>query len=259
MRHLITTSATLSLLAIASILSAQQAPTYQPNQQVQTLPPNCQTQQQMQPPCAIPCPPVGQSANPCRKYAVPPGAKNSFEAFLGSAYSFHTGLDITQTGQPDLDFTAHYSTKPFTSPFYYDVRYGRWNGDSAWEIELLHHKVYLDNNPPEVQHFEITHGYNHLMINRAYFRNGFIWHFGLGAVIAHTENTVRGLSVDSNYEFTGPCGQVAVGKRWYFSQQFFGTLEGKVTAAYAHVSVANGHANAPNVAIHGLFGIGYAF
>lgn len=65
--------------------------------------------------------------------------------------------------------------------------------------------------------------------------------------------------MDSNYEFTGPCGQVAVGKRWYFSQQFFGTLEGKVTAAYAHVSVANGHANAPNVAIHGLFGIGYAF
>lgn len=240
MRHIVIITALL--LFAAGVLNAQQTPACGTNQPP-TLPATC------------PSP----SANHYR--AVPLGSRNSLEAFLGAAYDFKTHLEITQSGQSDIGLGASYSTKPFTTPFYYDVRYGRWNkeGTHGWEIELLHHKLYLDNNPPEVQHFEITHGYNFLMYNNAHTNYGAIWRIGGGPIITHTESTVRGLVHETDYQLAGAGIQFSVGKRWYFSRQFYGALEGKLTGAYARVSVANGRANVPNVAIHGLFGIGYAF
>ena len=53
----------------------------------------------------------------------------TFEVYGGWAHNFDTPLDIEQTGQPGIDITADYETRPFESPLYYVVRYGVWRGD----------------------------------------------------------------------------------------------------------------------------------
>jgi hypothetical protein len=182
------------------------------------------------------------------------------EAMTGIAYSFKTRLNIEQTGQPDISFKAKYDTKPFTTPWYYDVRVGKWKDGKAWEIELLHHKLYLTNNPVDVQHFEVTHGYNYVTLNRAeLMSDGLIFRYGVGVIVAHTENTVRNQVFNSNFRVAGPAVQVAIAKRFMLTGNLFANVEGKVTAAYARVPVAEGHATTPNVAAHLLAGIGYAF
>src|SRR5262249_10285342 len=106
--------------------------------------------------------------------------------------------------------------------------------------------------------FRITHGYNLVMLNHAWSWNNFILRAGGGAVVAHHETIVRGLAEPEGYHFTGPVFQVAGEERIFFGR-FFVSVEGKLTAARAHVPVALGEASAPNVALHGIFGGGFRF
>ncbi len=190
----------------------------------------------------------------------------AFELYGGSAYSVATPRKIRQSGQSDSELTAHYATRPWTDSPYYAFRFGRWANGRAWEVELLHDKLYLKNPPPEVQLFEITHGFNVLFVNRAWLRHGIVWRLGGGVVIAHPENTIRGRSLPGDegnlgdgFYLTGPALQFAAARRVPLGRRFFFAVEGKTTAAYARVPVEGGHAVAPNVALHGLLGSGAAF
>ena len=89
-------------------------------------------------------------------------AQWAVEAFLGTAVSAPSNLTIRQAGEPDISFTAHYATNPFKSSSapYYGFRVSRWWGRWGAFFDDLHHKLYLTNNPPEVQEFEVTYGYN---------------------------------------------------------------------------------------------------
>lgn len=178
----------------------------------------------------------------------------SFELATGSAFDFHTNLKIERSNEPSLDFNAHYETRGFKSPLYYSWRVGRWSEGKAWEVEFVHHKIFITNPPANVQSFSVSHGYNLLTTNFA-VQKFFIIRAGGGVVIAHPESTIGGVHLEE-YHLTGPCGQIAISKRFYFSRSVFVNLEGKFTAARAKVPVANGNATTPNVALHGLFGIG---
>jgi hypothetical protein len=48
-------------------------------------------------------------------------------------------------------------------------------------------------------------------------------------------------------------------KRFYPVKKVFLTLEGKVTASYAITPVQGGSAETPNIAFHGLLGIGFDY
>lgn len=122
--------------------------------------------------------------------ARPALADNQFatEFFVGTSVSFKTPLKIEQAGQPDIDFSARYDTKPFKLPIYWMFRFDRLREGSRWELQLTHQKLFLENNPPEVEHFEITHGYNLPTVNRAFAAEHFAWRVGAGAVIAHSES-----------------------------------------------------------------------
>src|SRR6185436_151678 len=82
----------------------------------------------------------------------------TFEAMSGSAYNVPTPLTVQQAGYPEIRFSAHYKTKPF-GPYYpyYSWRASLWNErhDQAWEFTQVHHRLFLANNPPEIQHFAI--------------------------------------------------------------------------------------------------------
>lgn len=188
------------------------------------------------------------------------------ELFTGSAYNLTTPLTIRQSGYEDIKLNARYDEKPFEGSPYYAWRVSRWVNDRAWELELVHHKIYLSNKPDEVQHFEISHGYNLLTINRAWKADGFVYHLGAGVVITHPESTIRGRTspadegiLNEGFYLSGATAQAAAGKRFYISKKLFAAIEGKLTASYARAPVKGGDADVPNAAIHGLFGLGYDF
>ena len=182
----------------------------------------------------------------------------------GSAYNFKTPLTIRQSGEDDIRLKARYRTRTFDNAPYYGLRIGKWNGDQAWEFEHLHHKIFLTNNPPEVQHFQVEHGYNLFTINRAWRRKGLIYRIGAGVVVTRPVTIVRGKSslpenanFFSDYALTGGTLQLGGEKRFYLNKKLFIVAEGKLTASYARIKIAQGSASVPNVALHGLIGFGY--
>jgi hypothetical protein len=183
----------------------------------------------------------------------------SVELRTGSAKSFSTKLEIDQAAFQKFKFDADYETRPWQDAPYYGWRVSRQNEKHSWEIEFVHHKIYLKNNPPEIQHFEVSHGYNMLFLNHAWIFGTTYVRAGAGPVISHTESEIRNQPFASNYEISGFVGQGAIDKRFYISRYFYLSLEAKFTVSTASVSIAQGKAHAPNIAIHGLAGIGFDF
>lgn len=191
----------------------------------------------------------------------------SLEGGLGVNYNLPTHLTIYQQFKPDLDFLAHYDSRTLRNPFYYDLRFGSWSDCKAWELETIHHKIYLQNCPREVGNFSISHGYNLFYVNRAIFWHGLYWRLGGGFVLAHPESTVRGLQFNekggtfnnNGYYLAGASGQFSIAKRFYFKQKFFVETEGRITASSVQVNIAQGDAVVPNIAAHFNLGLGYDF
>lgn len=188
------------------------------------------------------------------------------EGFGGSALSLPSRLTVRQAGEETVRMRARWETRPLADAPYYACRVERWEGDAGWSVELLHHKVYLRNETDVVQHFEVSHGYNQLTLSRAWGAGRAVSRIGAGVVIAHPENTVRGRPLDEErglltegYHLSGVAAQAARGVRLRLAGRLALVAEAKVTAAWARVPVEDGSADVPNVAAHGLVGIGYTF
>ncbi len=187
----------------------------------------------------------------------------TFELFVGIPFGFPSPLTIRQAGRPDITARARYESRPFRKPIYYGWRIGRWDGSRGWEIELLHDKLYLADKPREVDEFAISHGFNLLTVNRVWERGGLVRRAGAGAVVAHPENTIRGKALPEDggllgwgYHLSGPTVQAAVEKRFRARGDLFLPIEGKATASFARVPVAEGSADVPYAALHGMAGLG---
>ncbi|MGE5189763.1 MAG: hypothetical protein ACM3NF_06870 [Gemmatimonadota bacterium] len=182
---------------------------------------------------------------------------------VGIPLGFPSPMTIRQAGQPDLKLRARFRSRPFRSPIYYGWRIGRWEGHRGWEVELVHDKLYLVDGPAEIGAFAISHGFNLLTVNRAWDREGVVVRVGAGAVVAHPENTVRGKELPGDggllgrgYDLSGPTVQAALEKRIRARGDFFLPVEGKATASFARVPVADGTADVPYAALHALAGVG---
>ena len=188
-----------------------------------------------------------------------------FHLGTGSAYNFTTPLEIRQDGEEDINVSARYDTKAFsTAAWYYDMRIAKWKDNHAWEFETHHQKLHLDNRPAEVQSFVISHGYNLNTVNSAWLINNFIYRLGLGIVITHPETIVRNKEYNdkggvNGFHLSGVTAQAAMEKRFSVTEKIFIYLEAKMTASYATIPVEDGDASVPNAAIHGLFGTGHSF
>jgi hypothetical protein len=190
------------------------------------------------------------------------------EAFQGGAHSLPTKLTIRQLGFPPINVNARYAVRPHDFPLYYAVRVARWQGDRAWAVQLVHYKLILKEPPPEIQHFEITHGYNLLTLDRLWRVS--VWRVpraligvGGGLVVAHPENQVRGRALDSGgiagYHLAGPTGAVLAGFDYRIGDRWFLAAEGRFSGSYARVPVDDGHASVPDFGLHGHVGAGYRF
>ncbi len=189
----------------------------------------------------------------------------TFQVGTGTGYSFPMPISIKQDGEKDINLTGRFVTKPFsTLAYYYNFKIGYWENGAAWEFESLHHKVYLDNKPDEVQKFAISHGYNMNMVNRAWEIGWLIYRVGGGFVMTHPETEVRGRKWEDDggingFYISGLCIQGAVEKRYWLNDDWFLSAEAKLTMAHAVIPIAGGEASVPNIALHGIGSLGYAF
>jgi hypothetical protein len=195
---------------------------------------------------------------------LPAGAQGlTAEVFGGTAWSLPLPLRITQPGEAPIRFKARYSTRPWHGAPYYAYRLGYQH----WSAELVHHKLYLENPPARIEHFEVSHGYNLAMVGRALAigDSPASFRIGLGLVVGHPEGRIRGKVIHpvrsllgGGYHISGVCLQVAVGPRLGIAQHWFFRPEAKLTAAWARMPLAGGGtATVPNIALHTLLGLGY--
>ena len=173
-------------------------------------------------------------------------------------------LVVRQSGQRDITLTAHFDTRPFSEVPYYDVKVGMNRDPWAFELELVHHKLYLANRPPRIDTFEMTHGYNPILLNAVRERWRVAFRAGVGIVLTHPETTVRGQRFPETggvlgWYVSGPAAQVGVSKWLDFGHHFFAGVEGKAVGAWARVPIASGSADVPNLSLHGLVSAGWRF
>jgi len=196
-------------------------------------------------------------------WPAPALAQLELQAFLGSSVNAPSPLSISQRGQPDLDFTAHWATRPWLDTWYYAGRVGIWKRNRGWLFDFTHHKIYLTDAPPEVQKFRVTNGVNMFTISRGFRRGKFSYAVGAGPVIAFPINRVRGQSLESGrgflggYFLSGATLMASATRRFPLSSGFFVSLDTRVSASYLRVPVSGGHAAVPNGALHFHAGLGY--
>lgn len=193
-------------------------------------------------------------------------AEWAVQASAGFAKSLKTPLSIEQDGFPELRLDAQYDNRPFDGSPYFLLRVSRRSGSGAWELQHLHHKIYLHNRPPEVERFDVTHGYNLFTLGRSWTRGGFGLRAGAGVVVAHPESTIRSLRfgpkqgiLGLDQYLTGPALVLGASRQWRFGGGGFVSPELQFSAARARVPVREGRASVPNVAFHFLIGLGWEF
>jgi hypothetical protein len=188
------------------------------------------------------------------------------ELFAGSAWSVPLPLTVALPGHA-MRTVARYSTRPFEDAPYYSYRVGHQGASgSGTELELVHHKLYLENPQPPIERMEVSHGYNLVTANVLGPGHGWQWRFGVGIVVAHPEGRVAGrdlggapTALGGGYHVAGLTTQLAVGRRYALRPgrtQLMATPEAKVTASWARVSVDSVTLTVPNVALHALGGLG---
>jgi len=181
------------------------------------------------------------------------------EAATGTAHNFGSSLTLELTGRPETQLDADWETRPFDGAIYYSLRVSRFERGGGWELQLLHHKLYLANPSPPVGRFEVSHGYNLVTVARALERDGFTGRVGLGVVVAHPETLIDGQAQPadhSGYVLTGPAVVLGAGRTLDLGRRVFLHGEIALSAAWARVPVANGRARVPNWAAHALVGLG---
>lgn len=189
-----------------------------------------------------------------------------FEGALGTAFNAPTPLVVDQEGFDQIRLTADYSTRPFEQAWYYQGQVGIWykKDSRAFVFGVLHHKLYLDNPPPEIQQFQITFGYNTLYAGHAWRQHNWVISTGAGALIVNPYTKVRGQTQDRRrgflsfgYYLAGATVYGALQRRFPVGGKVFFGMEAKVTGSMAWITVANGSASVPNVALHFLASFGF--
>ena len=192
--------------------------------------------------------------------------EDSIEFSLGSGAALSYGEDITikRSGSADVDLgVVNFDTNPFEAPIYYDVRLAKWKDNSAWELEFVHHKLYMDSSDldndqgVDVSNFDIN--YNLLYGNYAKeITPNNIARFGAGLVIPSSEITINGVKSNQSYKIAGATFQLGIEHDFPINQHLIFSIEGKMTYSYAKIEVENSSAMVPNTAVHLLFHLKYS-
>jgi hypothetical protein len=182
---------------------------------------------------------------------------------LGTAVNAPSSLVVRQDGENEIELDADFETRPFEFPLYYALRVSTRSGGGEWELQFIHHKLHLADRTEEIQHFEITDGFNILTLNRTFPAGAIDVRLGGGIVLAHTDSRIRGRTpgdrglFDTGYEIAGPAVVVGAGRSFRLSDRWSALLETQASLGRVAVTVAGGEAETTNLALHLLFGLSY--
>jgi hypothetical protein len=197
---------------------------------------------------------------------APATATWTVEARLGSPVIPDRRVTVTQAGQPDLAFDAHFDAATTSTPYHYDIRIARRTGADGWALDFLHSKLTLTNGPAEVTDLQLTHGYNLLTVQRLWHRRGFDLMAGAGVALAHAESTVRGqvFAQDGGlfgwgYHAVAPVVAAGIGRRVEVGRGVFLSAEARASLSRAVVPVVGGKARFTDLEGHFLAGAGARF
>jgi len=184
----------------------------------------------------------------------------AFQAFGGTTLNAPTTLKVSQAGSPDIEHAASWTSRSLDQPFYWAIRL-RWQRErSGWELQLLHHKLHLKNTTADLQHFEVTHGFNVLTAHRVWRRDRLHLRLGAGVVLPHAESVVRGRYAGTGpYRIRGPAAVAGVGWEQPLGRRLLATAEAQGIAGRASVDIAAGRARVDALGLHVLVGLGAVF
>ena len=195
--------------------------------------------------------------------ATPAQAGVRLEFNLGNALNARTPVSVRQGGEKEIRFDGDWRSDGFKLPPYYTIRLGWGSLERGWEFQFTHHKLELNNTTPEVEHLELTHGFNIGTLNRVLPVGPCVLRAGAGLVLAHPQSNIRGEPYDADdnggYALTGPVFLVGVGKAWPVGDALYVNLDGAASFAWADVPVSRGEAEVTNLAFHAMAGIGWRF
>ncbi len=202
----------------------------------------------------------------------------TLQVYGGWVTNMNEDVTYKVSGEDDIVMKdVELDTKPFTTPNYYGIRISMWDTDNtAWEIEHTHQKLYIENSDlvAPLEHWEMTDGFNFFYINKAWKLDeswqNIIVRVGAGVVITHPDITYDGVRYTGNgngaitygggYDLSGFVCQAAVEKQFNISEDWFLSLETKVTYATAEAEDEAGNiSDLDNKALHLNFGVGYRF
>jgi hypothetical protein len=188
---------------------------------------------------------------------------NGLELLAGAPLNLSAPMAIRQEGARPLQLSGAYRADAWRAPIYWALRATRRTAAGAWSLELMHHKVYLDDPPPEVGSFSVSHGFNFITLQRAWLHSIAELRAGAGVILAHPESAVRGRRYDEHqgilgagYHLAGPAALVAVARRHAPRPGLSVSIEARASVAPAHVPIEGGEARFTNVALHLIVGIG---
>ena len=184
------------------------------------------------------------------------------ELWFGDAWNARTPLTFKQAGQPDISMTPNWSTRPGRPTWYYSARIAKWSGEKGWAFHYMHHKLYLDNPPPEVVAFRITNGVNILLAQRLWRKNGWELELGVGPTLTVPFSTIRGKTYGkangifgSRYDLGGATLEGGVSRNIRILPYTYGSLAARITATPISAKIADGRATTTNFALHLQYGI----
>jgi hypothetical protein len=186
----------------------------------------------------------------------------SAEVFIGDAFNLTSRTHIHNVQTSASVFGGDYETRGFEGPLHYSLRLTRWNQDRGWQLELLHHKLYLRNRPPGVEALSVSHGFNIVTLGRAYALDPWRFRLGAGPVVAHPEARIGGVSYGGDYELAGAAAIGSVGATFDLTPHW--SIAAEIAATFGYADVHPGgepdlRFSVRNPAIHAQFGVGYRF
>ena len=184
------------------------------------------------------------------------------EALVGDAYDFDSRTHIEHAVLGNIHLDGDYETRGLEGPLHYAWRIARWSDGRAWELQLLHHKLYLRNPPAGVESLSISHGFNIITVNRAFEIDHWRVRVGAGPVVAHPEARIGGSTYDGPYELGGAAALLGIGRWAELSSHWSIGAEASFTFGYVDVKPSGSprlEVSVRNPAVHAQVGIGYRF
>lgn len=183
------------------------------------------------------------------------GPKVGIDVFLGN--SWHTRQAINVGG--NVIYDPQWETRPFGDAWYYVARV-RWG---SIEVEWIHDKVFMGYDTPNVKGFNMSDGYNFVLMNAVQKWGHWEARLGAGPVLVHPEGTVNGYYIGGLGSPTWRLGGIGFQASLAYRDELWGpfayVVEGKITSGVVHLTYPApvNEIYAPVTGYHFVIGVGY--